>query len=92
MKDRKVPLRKCVGCQQSTEKKNLVRIAGFEGKMTVDFSGRAPGRGAYLCKGSADCLEKAFKKKALERALRIPLDPEDKERLMQELKGGEENV
>ena len=65
MKERKVPMRKCVGCMQSKEKQTLTRIALYEGQICVDPSGRAKGRGVYLCKNSPDCLEKADKRRAL---------------------------
>ena len=84
MKDRKIPMRKCVGCMTSKEKKELVRIAGFEGQLSVDLTGRAKGRGAYLCR-NADCLEKAFRKKALGRAFRGEVGREEYEALRRQL-------
>lgn len=79
MKDRKIPMRRCVGCMVSKEKKELVRIAGFEGRISVDSTGRARGRGAYLCRHNPDCWEKAYKRKALERSLGMTVSPKDKE-------------
>ena len=86
MKDRKIPMRKCVGCMTSKEKKELVRIAGFEGQLSVDLTGRAKGRGAYLCKDKPDCWEKAYKRKALERSLGMEITPETKEKSFNQLK------
>lgn len=63
MKERKVPMRKCVGCMQSKEKQALIRIAAYEGQISVDPSGRAKGRGVYICKNSPDCREKAEKRR-----------------------------
>ena len=74
MKERKVPLRKCAGCGESKPKKELVRVVKSpEGVISLDFRGKAPGRGAYLCPNS-ECLKKAIRAKALERAFdtRIP--------------------
>ncbi|MCQ2550597.1 MAG: YlxR family protein [Clostridia bacterium] len=68
MKDRKVPMRKCVGCGVSKPKEELVRIAFFENELSLDLSGRAKGRGVYLCKGSKDCIDKAAKRKAIQRS------------------------
>ena len=86
MKDRKIPMRRCVGCMTSKEKQELVRIAGFEGELSLDLTGRAKGRGAYLCKANPDCWEKAYKRKALERSLRMEITPEAKEKIFNQLK------
>ena len=68
MKQKKVPLRQCVGCREMKEKRCLVRIVKSpEGEITADFTGKSPGRGAYICK-SVPCLERAKKSKALSRA------------------------
>ena len=86
MKDRKIPMRRCVGCMTSKEKQDLVRIAGFEGELSLDLTGRAKGRGAYLCKANPDCWEKAYKRKALERSLGMEITPETKEKILNQLK------
>ena len=86
MKDRKIPMRKCVGCMTSKEKKELVRIAGFEGQLSVELTGRAKGRGAYLCRDNPDCWEKAYKRKALERSLGMEITAEAKEKIFAELR------
>ena len=91
MKERKVPLRRCVGCMESKEKKELIRIAGYEGKISVDESGRAKGRGAYLCRNNEACWERAYKRKSLERSLGISVSEEQKEEIfaaLKELKDG----
>ena len=85
MKERKVPMRTCVGCTESKDKNDLMRIAIYEGAFTVDPSGRAKGRGIYICKNSPDCFEKAVKRKAFERALKKTVSEEEKERLKSEL-------
>ena len=86
MKDRKIPMRRCVGCMTSREKQELVRIAGFEGRISVDTTGKAKGRGAYLCRNNPDCWEKAYKRKALERSLGMEITPEARESIFAELK------
>ena len=78
MKERSVPMRRCIGCMVSKEKKDLVRVAVYEGNLSVDLTGRAKGRGAYLCRGSQSCWEKAYKKKSLERSLGIAISEEQK--------------
>ena len=86
MKEKSIPMRRCVGCMQSMEKYQLVRVAGYEGVMTVDVTGRARGRGAYLCKANPDCWEKAYKRRALERSLQMTITAEDKDAVFEKLK------
>ena len=60
-KVKKIPQRQCVGCREMKDKKSLIRVVrSAEGKVSLDFGGRAPGRGAYVCH-SVDCLKKARK-------------------------------
>lgn len=67
---KKIPMRQCVGCGEMKEKKSLIRIVRTpEGEIILDRTGRANGRGAYLCDDPA-CLRLARKKKALARAFR----------------------
>lgn len=76
MLKRKIPLRKCMGCNEMKPKKELVRVVKSpEGEISLDLNGRKPGRGAYVCHDPA-CLEKAIKGKRFERAFecRIPDD------------------
>ncbi|MCE5235943.1 MAG: YlxR family protein [Clostridiaceae bacterium] len=85
MTQKKVPLRMCVGCRQMRPKKELMRIVRTpEGEIKADRTGRAPGRGAYICKAS-ECLEKAKKIRALERALEHPVEEAVFERLKEEV-------
>ena len=86
MKERKIPMRRCIGCMTSKEKRELVRIAGFEGQLSVDLTGKAKGRGAYLCMRNPDCWEKAYTRKALERSLGMEISPETKEIIFAELR------
>ncbi len=67
--DPKVPMRRCIGCMESRPKPELVRIAYYEGQLTLDRDGRAKGRGVYLCRNK-ECVELARKKKALSRNFR----------------------
>lgn len=85
MKERKVPMRTCVGCTESKDKNDLIRIAIYEGEITVDQTGRSKGRGIYICKNSPGCFDKAVKRKAFERALKRPVTDDEKERLKGEL-------
>ena len=77
MENNKVPIRKCIGCMESKPKKELVRIvASKEGDVRLDPSGKANGRGAYLCPNT-ECLAKAKKKNAFSRNLNISVKEQD---------------
>lgn len=81
MPQKKIPMRMCVGCREMRPKKELIRIVRSpQGEVCADFTGRAPGRGAYLCK-NPECLARAQKIKALERALEHKVEPAVFERL-----------
>ena len=84
-KVKKVPQRQCVGCRTMREKKELIRVVhSSDGAVSLDFSGRLPGRGAYLC-ASEECLKKARKAKALERAFATEIAGSVYEALAREL-------
>lgn len=73
---KKIPMRQCLGCREMKPKRELIRaVRSPEGVISLDFKGKNPGRGAYVCK-NADCLKKAIKSKALDRALESQI-PED---------------
>ena len=74
MKQKKIPMRMCVGCREMKPKAELMRVVKpQDGDCAIDRTGKAPGRGAYVCE-SAECLKKAQKTKALERALEAKID------------------
>ena len=76
MQNKKVPLRKCVGCCEMKPKKELVRVVRSpEGEISLDLTSRKPGRGAYVCQ-DPECLAKARKKKQLERAFQCKIPDE----------------
>ena len=70
MKNRTKPMRRCIGCMESKPKEELIRITWYEGSLDIDTTGRAKGRGVYICR-SRDCIAKAKKKNAVARSLRI---------------------
>jgi uncharacterized protein len=73
---RRVPVRTCVACRQTAGKRELVRVTrSRDGAVTVDVTGRAPGRGAYVHADLA-CVAEARRRRGLERALRGPVPPE----------------
>ena len=74
MKTRKIPMRMCVGCREMKEKRSLLRVVKSpEGAISFDRVGKAPGRGAYICR-SEECLTKAVRQHQLERALETRID------------------
>ena len=74
VKPRKIPMRMCVGCREMKPKVQLLRVVKpQEGEAHIDRTGKAPGRGAYIC-GKIECFRKARKSKALERALEAKID------------------
>jgi hypothetical protein len=76
MKAKKIPLRKCLGCQEQFSKKELLRIVRTsEGDVVVDTTGKVNGRGAYICAKLA-CFKLAEKKKAIQRALEVEIPKE----------------
>ena len=82
---KKQPQRTCMGCNQKKDKKELIRIVkNKEGQIFLDPIGKANGRGAYICK-DAECLKKAIKSKALNRAFKIEVPNEVYENLLEEL-------
>ena len=90
MKARKIPLRRCVGCMVSKPKRELIRIvADDEGKLSIDTTGKAQGRGVYLCP-STDCFNMARKKKSISRSLKITISEEKLDKLFKELLSHEE--
>ena len=85
MAERKIPLRKCIGCNEMKDKRTLVRIVrNKEGEISVDFTGKKPGRGAYICKDAA-CLDQAQKAKRIERAFSTKIEPEIYDEIRREL-------
>lgn len=72
MANKKIPLRKCVGCGEMRAKKELIRVIKTEEEVLLDATGRKNGRGAYIC-ASPQCLQKARKSKGLERSLKIAI-------------------
>ena len=85
MAERKIPLRKCLGCGEMKDKRELVRVVrNKEGEISVDLMGKKPGRGAYIC-NSVACLNKAQKAHRLERAFSTQIDPEIYDMMRREL-------
>lgn len=68
MSSKKIPLRMCIACRELKDKKQMLRVVkNTEGKIFIDFSSKASGRGAYIC-DNPDCIKKLKKQKLLNKA------------------------
>ena len=86
---KKIPMRQCLGCREMKPKKELIRVVRSpEGEISLDFKGKANGRGAYVCP-NPDCLKKAVRARALERAFSAQIPPEVYERLNADMEAGQ---
>ena len=82
---KKIPQRQCMGCRERKAKKELIRVVrGVDGTVSLDFSGKAPGRGAYLCP-DPECLKKGIGSRALSRSLKAKIPQEVYDRLEKEM-------
>lgn len=76
MKKKKIPLRKCIACNENKPKKELIRVVkNKDNYVDVDTTGRMNGRGAYICP-SKECFDKVKKNKKLVKALEIEIPDE----------------
>ena len=82
---KKIPQRQCMGCRAHKAKRDMIRVVrGTDGTVSLDFGGKAPGRGAYICP-DPECLKKALKSKALDRSLEVTIPEEVYDRLSREM-------
>lgn len=87
MKEKKVPTRRCTGCYEMKDKKNLIRIVKqSDGTFAIDKNGKLNGRGAYIC-DNQDCLAKSFKNKGLEKSFKCAVDKSVYEQLKEKVGG-----
>ncbi len=88
---KKIPMRQCVGCRVMKEKRELFRVVKSpEGEISLDFKGKKPGRGAYLCP-DPECLKRARKSRGLERAFEGAIPAQVYDALEEQMKAGEEH-
>ena len=86
---KKIPLRQCLGCREMKPKRELIRVVRSpEGEISLDFHGKKPGRGAYLCP-DPECLKRARKARALERAFSTQIPPEIYDKLNEQMEDGQ---
>ena len=90
MQKKKIPLRMCTGCCEMKPKRELLRVVKSpEGDVSIDSTGRKPGRGAYVCR-SAECLKKARKARRLEKAFSMKISDGVYSRLEEEIADNED--
>jgi predicted RNA-binding protein YlxR (DUF448 family) len=86
---KKIPMRKCIGCGVQKPKKELIRVVrNKEGEIFLDSTGKANGRGAYIC-NDRKCFDLAIKKNAFNRALESKVDDSVFESLKERLESNE---
>ena len=84
---KKIPQRQCMGCRERKAKREMIRVVrGTDGSVSLDFGGKMSGRGAYVCP-DLNCLKKALRSKALDRALEVTIPEEIYQRLEREMEG-----
>ena len=84
---KKIPQRQCMGCRERKNKRDMLRVVrGTDGEVSLDFSGKLNGRGAYVCP-DPECLKKAIRSKALDRSLEVTIPEEVYDRLQKEMEG-----
>lgn len=87
--EKKIPMRQCLGCREMKPKRELIRaVRSPQGEVSLDFKGKAAGRGAYICP-DPDCLKKAIRAKALERAFAMAIPQEVYAELEKQMEAGE---
>lgn len=85
---KKIPMRQCMGCREMKPKRELIRVVRSpDGLVSLDFKGKSPGRGAYVCR-SAGCLKKAVRSKSLSRALETAIPDEVMAALQEQMEEG----
>ena len=85
---KKIPQLQCMGCRERKNKRDMIRVVReTTGAVSLDFSGKLNGRGAYICP-DPECLKKARKAKSLDRSLEVTIPEEVYDRLDREMEAG----
>ena len=92
MKPKKIPMRMCLGCNEMKPKKELIRVVKSpKGEISLDFTGKKSGRGAYICR-SVECFNKARKGRRLEKAFSCKIDAGVYDAMAEELGNETEHI
>lgn len=90
MKQKKIPMRRCTGCNEQKPKKELVRVVKTpDGEIFLDLTGKMSGRGAYIC-NNAECLKKARKSKRIDRTFEMTIPDEVYKQMEEEISKDDE--
>ena len=82
MEKKKIPMRTCIACRQEKPKKELIRVVKFGDEISLDCTGKANGRGAYVCNDS-ECIKKLKKNKLINRAFSCEVSEETYDKIME---------
>lgn len=89
MSERKIPMRRCMGCREHKPKRELCRVVRSpEGEVSLDIAGKKPGRGVYVCMNAA-CFARVRKARALEKALSAAISDAVYEQIQALMEGNE---
>jgi predicted RNA-binding protein YlxR (DUF448 family) len=89
MEKKKIPMRTCIACRQSKPKKELIRVVKFEDEIFLDLTGKANGRGAYVC-NDIECINKLKKNKLINRAFSCQVSDETYQKITETYLGSKE--
>ncbi len=82
--EKKLPQRMCIACREKKDKKSLIRVVcNKEGEISLDFTGKKAGRGAYIC-NDINCINKLIKNKLLNKAFETSVSEETYENIKNE--------
>ena len=88
MKTQKIPLRMCLACREMKDKRTLIRIVrSAQGEISLDFTGKKNGRGAYICNSEA-CIQKCCRARLIHKAFSLDAGKEVYDRILEEFSGG----
>ncbi len=82
MEKKKIPMRTCIACRQEKPKKELIRVVKFGDEISLDCTGKANGRGAYVC-NDPECIKKLKKNKLINRAFSCEVSEETYDKIME---------
>lgn len=84
--EKKIPMRTCIACRSEKPKKELIRVVKFGDDISLDFTGKANGRGAYIC-NDPNCIAKLKKQKLLNRAFSCQVEESTYDKIAEEFLG-----
>lgn len=89
MEKKKIPMRTCIACRQSKPKKELIRVVKYGEEIFLDQTGKANGRGAYVC-NDVNCITKLKKNKLINRAFSCQVTEETYDKILETYLGNKD--